>query len=150
MALLSRVALALSLAAAGCYDPATPSCTVTCTTGDTCARGQTCAGGFCVDDGATCTGAGPDAGGGPAPTSSITIAIAGHGHVVFGSETVCDSEAAAGTCTVRVPQHVPVHVTAVPASDSQFQSWAGACTGMQPTCDFTPAMPALMLAPKFK
>jgi hypothetical protein len=155
VALLIAVVLAAAGLAGGCYSPDVPSCTVTCTGADSCVDGQTCRAGFCVEHGAPACNAnmttdGPAGG----PTTSVMIQIAGHGHVVFGATIVCDSETVdllgSGTCSVTVPQHVPVHATAIGANGAMFMTWTGACTGGMPACDFTPVGSALSLSPHFK
>jgi hypothetical protein len=41
------------------------------------------------------------------------------------------------SCDFAFDRNTVVTLTAVPATDSVFTSWGGACTGMRPTCDGT-------------
>lgn len=127
---------------AGCYDPATTDCTITCSGSDECASGQTCGSdGYC---------AAPDVAGECVAPVALEIVIDGDGTVMLDGIGACDSRSATDNkCTYMVTPNQPRLLSAMPNGDDDFKQWTSACGGETATCEITPVTDVTRVGAKF-
>ncbi len=127
----------------GCYDPATPDCTITCNGSDECASGQTCGSdGYC---------AAPDVAGGCITPVALEIVIDGEGTVTVAGIGECDSQSATDDrCIYMVLPNRPRLLSAMPNGDENFKHWTEACVGETATCEVTPVTDETRVGAKFE
>jgi len=127
----------------GCYDPATPDCTITCRGSDECAGGQTCGSdGYC---------AAPDVAGGCVAPVALEIVIEGDGIVTLAEIGECDSRSATDDrCIYMVTPNQPRQLSAMPNGDEEFKQWTASCEGETATCVITPVTDVTRVGAKFE
>jgi hypothetical protein len=128
---------------AGCYDPTTADCTVTCSGSDECASGQTCGSdGYC---------AAPDVAGGCVEPVALAIEIEGDGTVAIAGIGECDSRMATDhRCIYMVAPSQPRQLSATPNGDKDFKHWTSTCVGETATCVITPVTDVTRVGAKFE
>jgi hypothetical protein len=159
--ILSRLAIVLALALAGCYSPDVRDCVLHCGSDSDCASGQSCtADNVCAAPSVTCSGdtsidasirmpsvdAMPDAPVGK--TVPISVTIDGEGTVMLMGQ-MCDGTMGGSgsnqqtTCTLSVPPDMPVTAMAMPKPGNYaFTRWTSLVCGAQgASCMFTPIGP---------
>jgi hypothetical protein len=151
MGILRLVAAAL-LAAAACYEPHLPDCTVRCASSDDCAPGQVCgAQGYCAASGLACPSSGAPADAAPAdtrkpddpPEVQLHVLVGDGGKVRIDGTGTCDSSGAQqGDCLFTVMRGAALRLRAVPQGGYSFDRWtSAACEGEPASCDLTLIMP---------
>jgi len=78
----------------------------------------------------------------PPPPNTLTLSLLLTGS---GTITVSPGGSCSASCSVAIPAHMPITLTATPATGWSFLSWSNACSGAAP-CTLTLTTPATVTA----